>query len=85
MIAKSCETRDRDWDLHIPYLLFAYPVSAQESTRESPFFLLYGRDAHLLTETALSYQRSPYAVDLNDYKEDLCLISLLPGHLLLRT
>ena len=77
MIAKSCDVRDRDWDVRLPYLLFAYRVSAQESTREAPFFLLYGRDARIPTETVLSHVRSPYAVDLDDYKEDLvCDLSL---------
>ena len=71
MIAKSCSVSHRDWDAHLPYLLFAYRVSAQASTRESPFFLVYGRDARLPTETVLSYQRNPYMVDVNDYKTEL--------------
>ncbi len=71
MIAKSCDARKHDYDAHLQYLLFAYRVSAQESTREAPFFLLYGRDARILTETVLSHSCSPYAVDLDDYKEDL--------------
>ena len=71
MIAKSCDVRDRDWDVRLPYLLFAYRVSAQESTRESPFFLMYGRDARIPTETVLSHMRSPYAIDVADYKEEL--------------
>ena len=33
MIAKSCETKDRDWDEHLPYLPFAYRVSSQDSTK----------------------------------------------------
>ena len=41
MIAKSCDIRDRDWDDHLPFLLFAYRASAQDSTKESPFFLLH--------------------------------------------
>ena len=71
MIAKSCDVKDRDWDDHLPYLLFAYRVSAQGSTRESPFFLLYGRDARIPTSTVLSYARSPYAVDIDDFKADM--------------
>ena len=35
MIAKSCDVRDQDWDVRLPYLLFVYRVSAQESTREA--------------------------------------------------
>ena len=38
MIAKSCDIKERDWDDRLPFLLFAYQVSAQESTKESPFF-----------------------------------------------
>jgi len=36
MAAKSAEKGD-DWNERSPYLLFAYWVSAQESTKESPF------------------------------------------------
>ena len=39
MIAKSCDICDRDWDDYLPCLLFAYRVSVQHSTNESPFFL----------------------------------------------
>ena len=45
MLAKTVERGGRDWDKHIPYVLFAYPASQQESTQESPFFLLYGRES----------------------------------------
>ncbi|MCG8624862.1 MAG: hypothetical protein MJE68_23045, partial [Proteobacteria bacterium] len=63
MIAKSCENRPYDWDQQLPFLLFAYRVSAQVSTKDSPFFLLSGRDARVPTESALSIQRSPYVID----------------------
>ena len=61
MIAKSCDIRDRDRDDHLPFLLFAYRASAQDPTKESPFFLLHGRDPRIPTETVLTYDRSPYA------------------------
>ena len=32
-----------DWDLHLPYVMYAYRTAVQESTRESPFFLMFGR------------------------------------------
>ena len=47
-------------------------VSAQESTKESPFFLTHGRDPLIPTETLLSFNRSLYAIDVDDYKIDLC-------------
>lgn len=70
MIAKS--TPDgAEWDTRLPYVLFAYRASMQESTKESPFFLLYGRDPCIPTSTVLTYQRSPYTIDINDYKSEL--------------
>ena len=71
MIAKSCEIHAHDWDEHLAHLLIAYRVSAQESTKESPFYLLYGRDPRIPTETALSHSTSPYNVDPDDYKVEL--------------
>ena len=34
-----------DWDRYLPEILFAYRTATQESTRETPFFLMFGRDA----------------------------------------
>ena len=70
MIAKS--TSDgAEWDTRLLYVLFAYRASLQESTKESPFFLLYGRDPRVPTSTVLTYQRSPYTIDINDYKSEM--------------
>ena len=33
-----------EWDMQLPYALFAYRTVVHETTRETPFFLLYGRD-----------------------------------------
>ena len=38
MIAKTTEKHGRDWDRHLPYLLYAYRTTVQSSTKESPFF-----------------------------------------------
>ena len=37
----------KDWDIFIPPVLFAYRVTHSASTKESPFFMLYGRDPRL--------------------------------------
>ena len=60
-----------DWDSRLPYLLFAYRVAVQESTQESPFFLLYGRDPRVPTETALSQPTTPYQIEFPDYRAEL--------------
>ena len=54
MIAKHAKTFGRNWDTYLSQLLFAYRTKPHESTGESPFFLLYGRDARLPTDTAFT-------------------------------
>ena len=70
MISKCCE-KSKDWDKQLPYLLFAYRANVQDSTKESPFFLLYGRDPRIPSESALNCPATPYMVDLDDYKSEL--------------
>ncbi|KAK8773672.1 hypothetical protein V5799_011792 [Amblyomma americanum] len=60
----------RDWDLWLPYAMFAYNSAAHESTGESPFFLLYGRDPDQPSEVPEGPRRVPYA-SLDDYKVEL--------------
>ena len=64
MLSKSVSKHGRDWDERLPYVLLAYQVSVHQSTKESPFFLLYGRDPRLPTETALSQPTTLYTVDV---------------------
>ena len=71
MLAKTVEPGSRDWDTGLPYVLFAYRASLQQSTAKSPFFLLYGRDPHLPTEAALSPPQERYPIDLDDYKSEV--------------
>ena len=63
MLAKTAERGGRDWDRHLPYVLFAYRASMQESTRESPFLLQNGRDPRLPTDQVLSPAKAWTVVD----------------------
>ena len=47
MLAAYMNERQTDWDEFIEICLFAYRTSKQETTKETPFRLLYGRDARL--------------------------------------
>ena len=60
----------RNWDQKLPYVLFAYRASMQESTKESPFFL-YGRDPRLPTEQMMAPPDSRSLVDADDYKTEM--------------
>ena len=71
MVAKHAENFGTNWDEHLPYLLFAYRTKPHESTGESPFFLLYGWDGRLPCIDVFSAGRTPYQVDLDNYKTEL--------------
>jgi len=49
ILAKKVAHSGKDWDTHLPFVLFAYRASKQESVKESPYYLLYGRDPRLPT------------------------------------
>ena len=71
MLAKKVEADGQDWDKHLPYVPFAYRASLQNSTQESPFFLLYGRDPRLPSSLALEIDPNRDHVDLCAYSEEV--------------
>ena len=67
MLSKVVERSGKDWDLKLPYVLFAYWTSMQESTKESPFFLMHECDPRLPTATTLSWPIERSMVDLGEH------------------
>ena len=72
MLAKKVEQSGRDWDQHLPYILFAYRASMQESVKESPFYLLYGRDPRLPTTLDVD-TKAKQEIDVDAYKGEMAL------------
>ena len=71
MLAKRVERHGQDWDHHLLFTLFAYRASLQESTQESPFLLLYGRDPRLPSSLDLEVELPRERIDLDGYKEEM--------------
>ena len=71
MLAKTVERGGKDWDQRLPFVLFAYRASQQQSTLESPFFLLYGRDPRLPTDLVMCPEKTRKAVNLKEYGAEL--------------
>ena len=71
MLAKSVGKHGSDWDKDLPYVLFAYRVAVQDSTKSSPFYLLYGQHPRVPTDTALDHPQTVYRIDFEDYAEEL--------------
>jgi hypothetical protein len=46
-LAKSLQSSESNWDQLLPSVLFAYRTLKQESTKQTPFYLVHGREAQL--------------------------------------
>lgn len=67
MLSMYVNTRQNDWDQFIPFVLFAYRTSQHSTTKETPFYLLYGRHPRLPIDEALLSEENPYLVDQKEY------------------
>lgn len=53
MLSLYVGTDQTDWDVHLPHVIFAYNTAIQDTTKMSPFHLVYGRFPILPTEATL--------------------------------
>ena len=53
MLSKVAHKDPKTWDNYLQYVLFAYRTSPHDSTQQTPFRLLYGREAVLPTDEVL--------------------------------
>jgi hypothetical protein len=60
MLAKHVAENRKDWDLWLPCVLLAYRSSKQSSTGQSPFRLMYGREARLPADVAMGLPGRPH-------------------------
>ena len=67
MLAKTVRKGGPEWDEMLPYVLFAYRASQQSSTRESPFYLVYGRDPRLPVPDTPSPKKTRVTTNLKEY------------------
>jgi hypothetical protein len=63
MLALYVKNNQKDWDLFIPYLVFAYNTARQDSTKYSPFYLVYGRDPVLPIDICLNLPKVFFEIE----------------------
>jgi len=57
MLSNYVSDNQRDWDCHLPQVMMAYRSSVHESTRYSPFYMMFGRNIQLPID--IMYGRAP--------------------------
>ena len=65
-LAKLCIRRPTDWDEMVPAALFAYRTAKHETTRQTPFFMVYGREATYPSETIVMTYPSEHLEHRNE-------------------
>ena len=78
MLAEKVEQSGRDWDQHLLYIVFTYRASIQESVKEPPFYLLYGRNPRLPTTLDVD-AKAIQEIDVDTYKGEMALSLMKPG------
>ena len=72
MLATTTATHPSTWEDHIQKVLMAYNSSVQPTTGYTPFFLMFGREAHLPVD--LMYGSSPHTpITRNTYASQLAI------------
>jgi hypothetical protein len=71
MLSMYVSKNQRNWDQHLDHVLFAYRTSWHETIKESPFYMMYGRNPILPIDTELDTNQSELEVDTLTYKKRL--------------
>ena len=54
MLSVYCNIEQTDWCSYVPFVTFAYNTAIQDSTRLSPFMIIFAREATLPSDAALT-------------------------------
>jgi len=71
MLSMYVESKQKDWDIYIPYVVFAYRTAPHASTNETPFYLLYGRDARYPSDLMEVLPNEDTNRNVEEYKQEL--------------
>ena len=71
MLSNYVDRNQKNWDVFLPYVIFAYRTNVHSSTLETPFYLMYGRDPLLPLPSTLNLYHANYYNDLDNYKANL--------------
>ena len=71
MLAKCVLDHGRDWDLHVGTVALAYNSSIHDTTGQSPFFLVHGREPNLPTDVIYGPPTPMYWRSIGHFAQNL--------------
>ena len=74
MIVSFTSDHQKDWDLYLQHVLFAYNTTPHTEIKETPYYLVFGRDPRLPTDIILNYNanyNTTSTEDIRNYKTKL--------------
>lgn len=73
MVSMFVDEQQKTWDRFISLLAFAYNTTQHASTKETPFFLTFGRDPYTPSDVGLHVEAAPLAQwsTTEDYRAEL--------------
>ena len=83
MIGHFVSDYNESWDTYLPYCLMAHRNLPHEGTKETPFFLMFGRDMELPIHLCIREPRVKYDIDSN-YASEM-LTRMYQAHQLAKT
>lgn len=73
MLSMYVDVEQKDWDVFLPFVTFAYNTSKQDTTGFTPFFLLHGREAETTMDTLFPFHPEDVDGGSETYVQNLVL------------
>jgi hypothetical protein len=71
MLASHVQENQRNWDDLIPYVTYAYRITVHASTKETPFFLMFGRDPTTPFDQIMQSKQCYKMIEEPDYAQTM--------------
>ena len=71
MLSMYVNSRHTDWDIYLPYLTFAYNTGTHPAIKETPFYLVHGREPRLPLDVTLLPPDTNCRRDVAEYRDEL--------------
>src|SRR5271169_1235299 len=70
VFAKLVSENQKDWDVMVPHITFAYNISIHTVVEHSPYFLMFGREPRIGLDVVMDTPQPEMSADVDQYVTD---------------